>query len=194
MFRKSIAIAETFTFPVVLSRKTIGGECSSAISTFVMVNSDGWFVTAGHVLRHWRKLQEGVEQTKKLRADLAAINADTQLSGSQRKKKINQVPRAKHDDTERCSAWWSKDEAKLLDYYFIDLLQPDGTETMDIGAGRLENFQKLDTYPTFKDPSKNFQVGTSLCKLGFPFHAIKPTWDEDRESFMLRRAPTNHRT
>ena len=40
-------------------------------------------------------------------------------------------------------------------------------------------------YPVFKDPSKGFEVGTSLCKLGFPFHSITPTWNPTTDMFEL---------
>jgi hypothetical protein len=49
MFKSTIALAQKSTSPVVLSRLTIAGKCSSVIGTFVIVNRDGWIVTAGHI-------------------------------------------------------------------------------------------------------------------------------------------------
>ena len=37
----------------------------------------------------------------------------------------------------------------------------------------------------FKNPSVNFDVGENLCKLGFPFHRIKPTFVESTSVFQL---------
>ena len=40
-------------------------------------------------------------------------------------------------------------------------------------------------YQTLKDPAKNFSPGASLCKLGFPFIEIKPTFDEATSNFSI---------
>jgi len=57
----------------------------------------------------------------------------------------------------------------------------------DVGIGRLEPFDPawVTTYPTFKDPSKDFEPGESLCKYGYPFHSITPIWDAATGSFQL---------
>ena len=57
----------------------------------------------------------------------------------------------------------------------------------DLVIGRLEPFDPdgISTYPVLKDPTSNFHIGTSLCKLGFPFHEIKATFDEPKKSFAL---------
>ena len=42
MFRLAYKIAREFTFPVILSRRTIAGACSSSIGAYVVINADGW--------------------------------------------------------------------------------------------------------------------------------------------------------
>ena len=56
--------------------------CSSSIGTFVVVNKEGWVVTAGHILRQWVKLCEAVEATQKLFAPNASttFSSDSQSS------------------------------------------------------------------------------------------------------------------
>jgi hypothetical protein len=41
------------------------------------------------------------------------------------------------------------------------------------------------SYPVFKDPARNFDPGTSLCRIGFPFHTVEPTYDATRNVFEL---------
>jgi hypothetical protein len=41
----------------------------------------------------------------------------------------------------------------------------------------------VGTYPTFKNPAQDFETGTSLCKYGFPFHDLIPTWNEATDGF-----------
>ena len=53
--------------------------------------------------------------------------------------------------------------------------------------GKIIGFDKtvVKTYPVFKNPAVSFDVGENLCKLGFPFHSIKPTFDEGANMFQL---------
>jgi len=59
MFQKAYSIAAEFTRPVIFSRLQFDGTCSSSLSAFVVINSDGWIVTASHIIEHWRSLVEG---------------------------------------------------------------------------------------------------------------------------------------
>ena len=57
----------------------------------------------------------------------------------------------------------------------------------DLLVGRLEPFDPdlVKTYPTIKDPTINLDSGASLCKLGFPFHELKTSFDEETGNFKL---------
>jgi hypothetical protein len=151
----------------------------------VVVNRDGWIVTAGHILRQWIKLAEAVEQNRATVAARAAIEADTGLSRKERAKALSNFPQGK-DDSTRCSAWWGG-RGELRDMAYFALETPDFGDVVDIGVGRLEPFDpaSVANYAVFKDPTKNFQPGASLCKLGFPFHSITPTWDDVGQQFVL---------
>ena len=50
---------------------------------------------------------------------------------------------------------------------------------------RTRNSASGSTFPEFKNPSIDFDVGENLCKLGFPFHTIKPIYDETENIFHL---------
>ncbi|GAI45807.1 unnamed protein product, partial [marine sediment metagenome] len=56
----------------------------------------------------------------------------------------------------------------------------------DIAIGKLSNIDlsAIDTYPTIIAPNK-LRPGTNLCKLGFPFHEVKATFDEKSSGFKL---------
>ncbi len=43
----------------------------------------------------------------------------------------------------------------------------------------------ISAYPILKDPKSNLDPGTSLCKLGYPFHEIKATFNESTHIFDL---------
>jgi hypothetical protein len=88
MFQKALQIASEFTFPIVVSRKTVSGNCSSMIGTFVVINKDGWIVTAAHILSKWGQLMQGAVETRAAQDFQAAIKADKTLTNKERSKRL----------------------------------------------------------------------------------------------------------
>lgn len=76
---------------------------------------------------------------------------------------------------------------QLKEIIFFPATMPGWGEVIDLGVGKLDPFDStwVKTYPVFKDQTKNFEPGKSLCKLGFPFHQFQPTWEAATEKFML---------
>jgi hypothetical protein len=180
MFRKAIALARGFTLPVVLSRKTVRGACSSGIGSFVIVNRDGWIITAGHILEQFDNLMKGEQAARQYEAQRAAIEADASLGTKEKRRRISALSGIDKNSTDRCSAWWGRDGVKLVEGAVR-------IPAVDIGVGRLEPFDPAwcSAYPKFKDPTKNFEPGASVCTLGFPFHSITPEWDGGTLAFRL---------
>jgi hypothetical protein len=56
-----------------------------------------------------------------------------------------------------------------------------------LAVGRIEGFDPthVPAYPQFADPALALDPGTSLCRLGFPFHEISATFDESSNMFRL---------
>jgi hypothetical protein len=175
MFRGALEKVGRYTFPVVISRRTVAGACSAAIGTFIIINKDGWIVTAGHILAQWHKLLTAVETVGKTQADRAAIENDASLSKKEKAVKLSPLVIGK-DDSDRCSAWWGADKVQLRDFSYVPIAVPDLGEAVDIGVARLEPFDpsvyKISEYPVFKNPDKNFEPGVSLCKLGYPLNQV----------------------
>lgn len=180
MFRDAYRIAEGFTAPVIISRRTIAGECSSSIGAFVVINSDGWIVTAAHILDQFQTLASQAEQANKVTAQKKAILEDAALNEKQKRKEIGKLSYPPKTHTSNCSIWWGSQGESQLVY-------AAGLPEADLAVGRLEPFDpsSVRNYPVFKDPTKGFDHGTSLLKVGFPFHSIVPTWDEQAGLFVL---------
>jgi hypothetical protein len=178
MFRKAYKIGCAFTAPVVISRKSLEGKCSSGIGSFIFVNKDGWIITAAHIVSQFKKMADEVLTANELEQKKTEIEK-AELSGSQRKKQLNALPRLGRNHTVKCSAWWRGDGLELTDISMVP--------HADLAVGRLKGFDPkwVTSYPIFKDPDKNFDFGTSLCKLGFPFHSIAPIWHDDKGLFEL---------
>jgi hypothetical protein len=179
MFADAIEWALSYTAPAILSRKAINGDCSAAIGAFVIVNSDGWIVTAAHLLQQMEQLLKDLAQVQAIQAQKSAIENDASLSGGERRKRIALLPKLNPKATERGSTLWAKSGVSITDVSYI--------AGVDIGVGKLIGFTPAPNqrYPKFKDPTKGFRLGTSLCRLGFPFHQVRPTWDAQHNTFRL---------
>ncbi len=192
MFRTALAIVVKFTFPVMLSRKRVDGACEGSIGTCVVINRDGWIVTAGHILRQWKQLQEDVKKTRDYPKLKKAIEDDQTIERHERKRRLASLSAPRSDSSDQCSAWWGIHGAALKDYAFIPLSTPGWDEIIDVGIGRLDPFDpnSIAAYPKFKRDDPNIDEigpGTSLCRLGFPFSTISPTWNGT--SFVLPAIP-----
>ena len=55
------------TFPLISSKHMVDGSSSSGIGTFVVINPDGWAITAAHVLIEMVQHRESVRKLNELR-------------------------------------------------------------------------------------------------------------------------------
>lgn len=179
MFREALTMARRFTWPVVLSKRDGNGVCASSIGSCVVLNRDGWIATAYHLLAQFTQLKNQTLAAQAFDAESARLNADTTLEKRERQRQIRKLPFPAKTDARDVSIWWGHNGCNVTDIA--------GIEEVDLAVGRLEPFDAswVGTYPVFKDPSRDFEPGVSLCKLGFPFHEIKPTWDSTRGAFVL---------
>jgi len=166
MFGYACEKAARFTRPVITSIRQYDGTVQSFCNAFVVLNDEGWIITAGHVFDSFVAYQS---QSKKIK-EIEEQNS----SRNERKTKIRIEPKWLTNH----SFWWGWDNVRL-DEVFVD-------RKIDIAVGRLTPFDRrwITEYPTIKDPSR-MRPGTSLCKLGFPFTQIKSSFDEKTNNFRL---------
>ena len=179
LFSKAVPIAHGFTRPLVLSSRTVQGECQSTIGAYVVVNAGGWILTAGHLLDIVRQQQESVRRHQGFRSNVVEFQRDTVADKRFRKKGVRTFERPATVSVRNHSVWWGIDDAHLVEAKML----PEA----DLALGRLEPFDpaSVPQYPVFKDPDGDYMPGRSLCKLGFPFHRIVPVYDEEADAFTL---------
>jgi hypothetical protein len=178
MFAIACSLARKFTRPVIVSTRTYDGSVSSGCAAFVVVNHDGWIVTVAHL---WEAHHAAIAHRKEIaayEAQIQAIRNNTSLTGPEQHAQTNAIPINPRWIT-HSSFWWGWDGVSLRDVRPL----PEA----DLILARLEPYDPkwVTTYPTFKKPSKNFDQGTSLCRLGFPFHNISSTFDVAASRFIL---------
>lgn len=161
MFAKAVEINRQFTRPVVLSRLFYDKTVESGMAAYVVVNKDGWIVTAAHVFQ----ASVAYPQHQK---ELAAYEARKSKQAKGQAPKRNPKWLVKH------SYWWGNGGVKAVDI--------SASFELDLAVARLEPFDpgSVSRYPEFKDASKELTPGTSLCRLGFPFHEFQADYDSGK--------------
>jgi hypothetical protein len=97
MFRAAVKEAMGFTLPTVTSLLTCGGVCRSGVGTFVIVNDEGWFVTAAHIMQSFNDLAIAEAKTR------AKEQAASQGSRASRRAAKSSGPSPK--DIDKWSVW-----------------------------------------------------------------------------------------
>ncbi len=177
MFARAFRLAVRFTRPVVILRRRFDGTIECGCAACVVINDEGWVVTANHLFHayddsilHAGKISEHYRR-------IAEIQRDFRLSPEARHRKIVRLPPDPRWITHH-TFWWGGDGVRIRDVARL----PEA----DLAVGRLEPFSPgpPEAYPTLKNPAR-LAVGTSLCKLGYPFHEITATFRGDDNSFEL---------
>jgi hypothetical protein len=182
MFRDAYKLAREFTRPVVISRRTVAGDCTGGGGAFVVVNDEGWIITAAHIIQQIADLNAQEASWQAHQAKEAAIRADASLSVKERQKQLQSLGKPKASDTTNGSVWWGGVGSGVKNISAIWL----PNTPIDLALAQLENFDKslIAAYPRFMKPTEVDAPGTSLCKLGYPFFQAQPVWDPAQPGFM----------
>jgi hypothetical protein len=177
MFAKANELARQFTRPVVVSVKYFDMSIGCGSGAFVVLNRDGWIATAAHVLEQAMLADSHSGELDKYNRQVAEVEANHSLNAQQKKSRISRL-RTNPKWITKQSLWWGQNNLVLQDEKIL--------AEADLAIGRLEPFDSssVSHYPILKKP-QNLMPGTSLCKLGFPFHEVHATFDETTQGFVL---------
>ncbi|MCL2608089.1 MAG: serine protease [Methanomassiliicoccaceae archaeon] len=167
MFADACEKAMKFTRPVIISTRQYDGNVQCSCGAFIVLNDEGWILTAGHIFDSFMAYQE---HSKKIK--------DMEEQNTRRSERRSTMVRIDPKWITNHSFWWGWDNVRLNDV-FVD-------RKIDIAVGRLEPFDKrwITEYPTIKDPAR-MRPGTSLCRLGFPFTNVTATFEKATNNFRL---------
>jgi len=178
MFAKAYKIASGFTHPVVISTRRYDGTVTCGPASFIILNENGWILTVAHLFesdflekKHNIAIRGYEQQIKK-------IKDDKNLGTKQKEEMIKKIKFNPKWIT-NFSYWWGKDGVKVKDVKILP--------KADIAIGRLEPYDPnmVKTYPVIKNPHSNMDLGTSLCRIGYPFHVMKATFDSKKNIFNI---------
>lgn len=179
MFSQAVKLATQFTHPLIISTKLFNETIMSSCGTFVVINEEGWIITVAHALQSLALFQQHSQDIKEYENKIKEIETDSSLDAKAKRKRLKRIPKSAKWIINH-SFWWGRDGLSVDKY----IIAPE----YDLAVAKLKNYNAnmIAKYPVFKDHSKDLNIGTSLCRLGFPFHNIKSTYDSTR-GFILEK-------
>ena len=177
MFAHACKRATCFTRPVVISRRYFDRNTDCGCGAFVVINDEGWIVTAAHLLSAYDRIQRDTEEIIEYYHTIHMIEQEEDVLPAEKADRIRKL-RDNPKWITNLSYWWGMDGVQLTDIRPL----PEG----DLVLGRLSPFDPYawHLYPVFKSPD-DLDVGTALCKLGYPFQRVNAMFREANNSFEL---------
>jgi len=177
MFADAYEKVSVFTHPIVVSVRHFDGTVRCSLGAFLILNPSGWAITVAHLLEVVPAFRQHSKEIAEYKKQVAAIEQDDQLSIKQKRRKIRCI-KSNSKWITNYSLWWGRDGVRSQKVIIL----PEA----DLAVARLEPFdpKAVPEYPVLKNPS-TLRCGTSLCRLGYPFHNIEATYHEETNSFEL---------
>ncbi|MFC3810770.1 S1 family peptidase [Lacihabitans lacunae] len=165
MFSEAFKLASKYTFPVLVSSRFFDGTVESGIGSFIIINEEGWILTAAHIIgglnthnQHLKEIQEYQNQNQHFTRTSKVV--------------ANPKWMTHH------SLWFGADHHQIRQFHVL----PEN----DLAIGKIENYDPsfVKDYPVFINPD-DIHPGTSLCKLGYPFYDVKATYNLIQNRFVF---------
>ncbi len=77
MFSEAVSKTADYTRPMVISSRTVDGKCDSTIGTYIVLNREGWILTAGHLLEIVRSQQQSARRHRDYQGNVVEFRGDT---------------------------------------------------------------------------------------------------------------------
>jgi hypothetical protein len=171
MFSDACDRAGQFTRRVILCWQSADGTCSGGAAAFIVLNADGWILSAAHLAAPEVRRQQSVLQLQEYDSIHHGRNvAPTKRTASRRPDKVGQ------ELVRRTSFFWGAVGVEIQKLYAVP-----GADVMVAQLSKPELLGVTD-FPTFKR-SNNIRQGMSLVRLGYPFVDVKCSYNEGEDRF-----------
>ncbi len=176
MFSTALEIAGRFTFPYVGLRRKHDGVVFSTLASIVVVNREGWALTSAHVLDEIARAEASIRGADKLAEEIPAARRRKASAEAAELKRKRDSSLSHHIEIWALPGF-AASHPRVVEYH-VD-------KGADIAAVRIEPFEAgaIDGWPVFRAPEDPVLPGISVCRLGYPFHSVEATFDEERKSF-----------
>ena len=176
MFVRAYEIASAFTVPVVVSQRLHTGEVECGVAAAIVLNEEGWVATALHVLEPLRLHAQHQSEISEYETKVQKV-LDGPGSHQGQQKRIRALS-AGSRWISNVSYWWGIDGLSVSEWR--------GIPAADLAVGKFDAFDSalVANYPVFRNAAE-MRPGASVCRLGFPFHEVKASYDTKTDSFTL---------
>lgn len=156
--------------PVIITNVLFNKSIQSGCGTFIVLNPDGWILTAAHIVQQFdlrQRHQKEIAEYERLRHEI------TNNPNLRRKIRENQLRNLKPNPN------WITHQAVMWGWIGYNVPQFNTDPFCDLATGKLEPFDpdNVKSYPVFKNPKEPMLIGTSLCRLGYPLYEINATFE-----------------
>ncbi len=160
MFAKACEKVTKYTHPLVLSTRAYDGTLTSTIGTYFFTSTDGWAISAAHVFNSFLKFQYDQKHLK----EAEEMRKKDEAQGVPSHVQIDPKWLTNH------SVWFGADQIRLSQLHVFG--------NFDLAAFKLENLPEnfVSEVVVFGD-AENLKIGTSLCRLGYPFIKLEPRFE-----------------
>jgi hypothetical protein len=172
MFAEACRKAASYTRPLVINTRQHDGKVNTETATFMVVNRDGWVISAGHVFDSFVKFQSDQNKIKEVNEINSNRQSAAEAGAPNALIKVEPTALTNH------SFWWGWDGV-ILKHVYVN-------RQVDIAVAKLDRFNPdwVKNYPVFADPAESVP-GTSLCRLGYPFININADFDTAKNNFRI---------
>ena len=175
MFADACRKASEFTRPLLTSIRLQNGEVRTDCSSFIVLNDEGWVISAGHPFDSFVKYQADQNKIK----EINELNAKREQQPDMPGCTVKLDPKFIRNH----SFWWGWDGVRLNHVYV--------NRQIDIAVGKIEPFNPdwVREYPVLIDPD-HAQQGTSLVRVGYAFLEVQAAFNEQKDAFMIPKIPS----
>ncbi|HST04537.1 MAG TPA: serine protease [Chloroflexia bacterium] len=178
MFADAIKLVSQFTKHLIIFQRDLNGDVTGRVGTFIILNKDGWCLTAAHLLKPIPDFAAKKEKADEYYRRRDAIAADPKLQPNVRQRRLGQLPKPADALTHQLYTW----NFQVAPGFHV---KADPFRDLALVQLQPEIAANIDTFPTFRNPELELQPGTSLCRFGFPFPEIDAKFHEAENRFEL---------
>ena len=164
--------------PIEIAIRLESGEVRYGISAAILVNADGWILTAGHVLLDMKKVDDAMKEANLHHQQAEEIRIADNLTPKVKRQRLKALGKLKPTTPLNQAVRIGRQTTKGWDGKIFN--------PADVGILKVNDFTIPDGYdpPCFR--TEPLDIGEMVCRAGYPFYQAAVTWDEKANRFVSR--------
>jgi S1-C subfamily serine protease len=179
MFADAVERAARYTRPYVALRRKHDGTVFSAIGAFVLINEEGWLLTAAHMVGEIARARASVQGGHRLAERIASLEASDNAADQKEADALRaEIGGHLAQSTEIWAVPGFRESKPVV-------VEQHVLPEADLALVRVEPFDSDESveFPVFRPADEPVRPGMSVARVGYPFHEVKAEYDPTRSSF-----------